>query len=112
MGHLIELLAPSGRSTPIETEAAFAEAARWFDQANRNAPDDIAVDFATYAAAYADYTRYLESVGYDLDAVFSTPAGTDLAVAKSHTLTPAIVEHATERCGLSLGDESRLPPTT
>jgi len=101
MGHLIRLLAPQDTSSPAETEAQFSEAAGWFDQANRNAPADIAEDFAAYAAAYDEYTHYLSTVGFNLDTVFSTQKGTDLAIDTSHTITPALVQHAEQQCGLS-----------
>ena len=106
MEHLIILLAPSDATSPSETEAAFTEAAGWFDQARRNAPASIADDVATYATAYDDYLLFLEDSGFNLDVVFSTTEGRDLAIATSHTLTVPIVDFTTTKCGLSFGDES------
>ena len=84
MGHLIKLLAPQEGSSPAETKAALTEAAGWFAQADRNAPAVIEADFAAYRAANDKYAHYLSTVGYNLDTVFSTQAGTDLAIATWH----------------------------
>lgn len=112
MGHLIKLLAPQeGRISPAETEAASGEATGWFAQADRNAPAEIATEFAAYRAAYDKWFHYLSTVDYNLDTVFSTRAGTDLAIATSHTITPAIVQYTEKQCGLSFGDERHEPPT-
>jgi hypothetical protein len=110
MAHLIILLAPSGRSRPDETEATFVEAATWFQQAERAAPDELAPDVSTYAAAYGEYIDYLSTVGWNLDAVFATPEGKQLAIDTSHTMTPSIVEYAIGTCGLSFGEETNEPP--
>jgi hypothetical protein len=106
MEHLIALLAPSGPTSPQDTEAAFTEAADWFDQARRSAPASISADVATYASAYDDYVRFLADSGFNLDVVFSTTEGRDLAIETSHTLTVPIVEYTTNECGLSFDDES------
>src|ERR687897_890194 len=71
MEHLIVLLAPTGPTSPADTEATFAEAATWFSQANETAPASIAADFAVYSAAYDEYAHYLSTVGFNLDTVFS-----------------------------------------
>ncbi len=105
MEHLITLLAPSESTSPSETEATFTEAAGWIEQARRSAPPSIADDVDTYALAYDEYIRYLGVVGYDLDVVFSTDEGSDLAIATSHTMTVPIVDYATIECGLSFGVE-------
>ena len=99
MAHLIVLLAPAENSSPDATEATFAEAAGWFEQANSAAPAAIAADFATYKTAYDEYVHYLSTVDFNLDAVFSTSEGKRLAIDTSHTLTPAIVEHVVRECG-------------
>ena len=113
MDRLIVLLAPNDESTsPAQTRAAFNETTRWFDQAEAAAPAPIAADITNYVNAFRAYIRYLADAGYDLDVVFSTQQGIDLATATSHTLTPAIVRYATENCGLSFGDEPRPPPST
>ncbi len=112
MGHLIVLLAPTDDSSPDETKATFAEAGGWFEQANSAAPAAIAGDFAAYKTAYDEYVHYLSTVDFNLDRVFSTPEGKQLAIDTSHTLTPAIVEHVIGECGLSFGDEQHDPPIT
>lgn len=106
MEHLIVLLAPSGPTSPQDTEAAFTEAAGWFDQARRSAPASISADVATYASAYDDYLQFLAESGFNLDVVFNTNEGRDLAIETSHTLTVPIVEYTTNECGLSFGDGS------
>ncbi len=112
MGQLIVLLEPDdGRTSPAQTKATFTAAAGWFDQAERNAPDSLAADVATYSAAYDKYVHFLSEAGYNLDVVFSTPKGTQLAIDTSHTLTPSIVQYVTGECGLTFGDGSgREPP--
>lgn len=107
MAHLIVLLSPNEVSSPTETEATFIEAAGWFEQANSTAPAAVADDVAAYKAAYDDYVHFLSTVDFNLDAVFSTPEGTQLAIDTSHSLTPAIVQYAIDGCGLSFGDEER-----
>ena len=111
MTHLIVLLSPTDDSSPTQTEATFTEAAGWFEQANTNAPAAIAGDVAAYKTAYDEYAAYLSTVDFNLDTVFSTPAGTRLAIDTSHSLTPAIVQYAIDECGLSFGDEQQ-PSTT
>jgi hypothetical protein len=105
MEHLIVLLAPSGPMSPQDTEAAFSEASGWFEQARRSAPASIADDVAAYASAYDAYLDFLAESGFNLDVVFSTTEGRDLAIETSHTLTVPIVEYTTNECGLSFGDE-------
>lgn len=61
---------------------------------------------ATYASAYDDYVQFLADSGFNLDVVFSTTEGRDLAIETSHTLTVPIVEYTTNECGLSFDDES------
>ena len=56
--------------------------------------------------------HYLSTVDFNLDVVFSSPEGKQLAIDTSHTLTPAIVEHVIGECGLSFGDEQHDPPAT
>jgi hypothetical protein len=51
-----------------------------------------------------------EFVDFNLDEVFSTPEGKQLAIDTSHTLTPAIVDHVARECDLSFGDEQHEPP--
>jgi hypothetical protein len=106
MAHLIELLAPSGPTSPSETRATFEEATTWFEQARGSAPDSISEDVDVYAAAYAEYIDGLGEVGFDLDVLFSTPEGHDLAIDTSHSLTEPIVGYVTGECGLSFDDQS------
>jgi len=110
MAHLIVLLAPSGPTSPDETQAIFTEAATWFARAEGAAPDELAADFRNYAAAYDEYTNYLSTVDFNLDAVFATPEGQQLAIDTSHTMTPTIVRYVTGTCGLSFGEETHEPP--
>lgn len=105
MAHLIVLLEPGGPSSPDETRATFEEAAGWFAQARRSAPEPIAVDVGVYADAYAVYAGFLEESGYDLNVVFASDEGRDLAIDTSHTLTPKIVDHVTGECGLRFGND-------
>ena len=112
MAHLIVLLSPTDDSSPTETKATFTEAAGWFEQANTAAPAAIAGDVAAYKTAYDEYVRYLSTVDFNLNIVFSTPQGTQLAIDTSHTLTPAIVQYAVDDCGLSFGDEQQPPSST
>jgi hypothetical protein len=105
MDHLIVLLAPSGRTSPAETQADFEEAIVWFAEAAKASPPAIADDVARYSAAYGEYVEYLRAVGFNLDRVFSTDEGRQLAIDTSHTLTPAIVDHVTDSCGLTFDAE-------
>jgi hypothetical protein len=66
----------------------------------------IAADVEAYAAAYDRYVDLLIESGYDLDVVFSTQQGSDLAIETSHALTPAMVGYLTGDCRLSLGPGS------
>lgn len=112
MAHLIVLLSPTDDSSPTETKATFTEAAGWFERANTKAPAAIAGDVVTFKIAYEKYASYLGTVDFNLNTVFSTPEGTQLAIDTSHSLTPAIVQYAVDDCGLSFGDEQQPPPTT
>ena len=55
----------------------------------------LLADVATYASAYDDYVQFLADSGFNLDVVFSTTEGRDLAIETSHTLTVPIVEYTT-----------------
>ncbi len=110
MDHLIALLSPTEKSSPDETEATFTEAAAWFAQAEESAPDALASDVSAYAAAYDGYIQYLATVGFDLDVVFDTPEGEQLAIDTSHAMTPTIVDHVIGTCRLSFGEETQEPP--
>ena len=101
MEHLIVLLAPDGPTSPSDTETTFTEAGGWFEQARRSAPESISDDVATYATAYEDYVHFLAESGWNLDVVFSTDDGRDLAIETSHTLTAPIVDYTTNECGLT-----------
>ena len=75
------------------------EAAGWFEQANSAAPAAIVGDVATYKTAHDEYASFLGTVDFNLDTVFSTPEGTQLAIDTSHSLTPAIVQYAIDDAG-------------
>jgi hypothetical protein len=102
MDHLIALLRREETPTPpAQVQRTFEDALPWFEQAPRNAPNVIADDVDAYKTAYDEYVHYLRESGFNLDVVFSTPLGQQLAVDTSHTLTPAIVDYVTDECGLS-----------
>lgn len=103
---------PDRRLEPDGDQGDLHQAAGWFEQANTAAPAAIAGDVAAYKTAYDEYVRYLSTVDFNLNIVFSTPQGTQLAIDTSHTLTPAIVQYAVDDCGLSFGDEQQPPSST
>ncbi|MEJ7845506.1 MAG: hypothetical protein WKF93_07665 [Acidimicrobiales bacterium] len=96
-------MAPSSEPTPpAEVEASFGEVVTLLDQAERTAPSELRGDVARYATAIDDYVAALAAVDFDLDAIFSTPEGTQLALATSHALTPDMVNHMSGPCGITL----------
>lgn len=104
MERVSTLLEPNtGSTAPEGVEARYRELSRQLDQAEQTAPSAIEGDVAIFAAAIDDYATALAGVGYDLDTVYSTPEGVQLAEDTSHALTPAVVDHLTGRCGLDLG---------
>lgn len=104
MEQVTTLLEPNtGSTTPEETEARHDELTTLLDQAQQTAPPAIVDDVATLATAIDDFASALEEVDYDLDAIFSTPQGEQLAEDTSHALTPAIIDHLTGPCGLTPG---------
>lgn len=111
MSHLIVLLSPTEASSPSGTRSTFQQASTWFEQAQRTAPASISDDVAAYGSAYSEYTAFLDDNGYNLDLVFSTDEGRDLALETSHSLTEPIVDYTITECGLSFGDEEHDPPT-
>lgn len=103
MEQVSTLLEPNtGSTTPEGIEARYRELVTLLDQAEQAAPSAIAGDVATLAAAIDDYATALADVDYDLDAIYSTPEGVQLAEDSSHALTPAVVDHMTGPCGLDL----------
>jgi hypothetical protein len=97
-------MAPSAEPTPpAEVETSFGEVVTLLDQAERTAPSELRGDVTRYAAAIDDYVVALAAVDFDLDAIFSTPEGAQLAQDTSHALTPEIVNYMTGPCGISLG---------
>ncbi len=88
---------------PAELEASFDGVVTLLDQAERTAPPELRGDVTRYAAAIDDYAVALAAVDFDLDAIYSTPAGAQLAQDTSHALTPDIVNYMTGPCGISLG---------
>ena len=94
----------TGRTdTPAEVQASFGEVVTLLDQAERTAPAEFKGDVARFATAIDDYVAALAAVDFDLDAIFSTPEGAQLAQDTSHALTPDIINHLTGPCGISLG---------
>ncbi len=93
----------TGPTPPGEVEASFGEVITLLDQAERTAPSELAGDVAHFATAVDDYVAALAAVDFDLDAIFSTPEGAQLAQDTSHALTPDIVNYITGPCGVSLG---------
>ncbi len=88
---------------PAEVEASFGEVVTLLDQAERSAPSELSGDVARFATAIDDYVAALAAVDFDLDAIFNTPEGLELAQDTSHALTPDIINHLTGPCGISLG---------
>jgi hypothetical protein len=104
MEQVTTLLEPNpGSTTPEHTEARYDELATLLDQAEQAAPPAIADDVATFATTIDDFATALADVDYDLDAIYSTPEGVQLAEDTSHALTPAIIDHLTGPCGLTPG---------
>jgi hypothetical protein len=102
MDHVVALLRrEETRTPPAQVQRTFEDALPWFEQAQRNAPNVIADDVDAYKTAYDEYVYLLRESGFNLDVVFSTPEGQQLAVDTSHTLTPAIVDYVIGECGLS-----------
>ncbi len=96
-------MAPSPEPTPpAEVETSFGEVVTLLDQAERTAPSELRGDVARYATAIDDYVAALDAVDFDLNAIFSTPEGTQLAQDSSHALTPDIINHMTGPCGITL----------
>jgi hypothetical protein len=95
---------PNTGPTPSEeVEANFDEVVTRLDQAEETAPPELNGDVARYATAIDDYVAALAAVDFDLDAIFATPEGAQLAQDTSHALTPNIINHMTGPCGISLG---------
>ncbi len=92
----------TGPTPPREVEASFGEVVTLLDQAERTAPPELRGDVDRYATAIDDYVVALDAVDFDLNAIFSTPEGEQLAVDTSHALTPDVVNHMTGPCGITL----------
>lgn len=102
---------PSAEPTPpAEVETSFGEVVTLLDQAERTAPSELRDDVTRYATAIDDYVAALAAVDFDLDAIFSTPEGAQLAQDTSHALTPDIVNYMTGPCGISLGETNAEHP--
>ncbi len=78
--------------------------------AKRRSPLPWGIGFGVTMAVVALLIH--STVDFNLNIVFSTPQGTQLAIDTSHTLTPAIVQYAVDDCGLSFGDEQQPPSST
>lgn len=87
---------------PSDLRVAFDEVVTLLDQAEEHAPDTISDDIAVFAAAIDHYVVALADADYDLDVIFSTPEGTQLAEDTSHALTPAVINHMTGPCDITL----------
>ncbi len=93
----------TGPTPPGEVEANFDEVVTLLDQAEGTAPSELSGDVARFATAIDDYVAALVAVDFDLDAIFATPEGAQLAQDTSHALTPDIINHMTGPCGIILG---------
>jgi hypothetical protein len=104
MKQVTDLLEPNaGSTTPDQTKARYDNVSTLLAQAQQSAPPAFAEDVATFAAAIDRFSAALATVGYRLDAIFTTPGGEKLAADTSHALSPAIVEEMTGPCALDLG---------
>lgn len=95
-------MTPDSGATPDATRANFDEVVEHLDEAEENAPPAIAEDVVVYAAAIDDYVAALDEADYDLSVIFSTTEGTRLAEDTSHALTPDVIDHMTDTCGITL----------
>jgi hypothetical protein len=103
MEQVVTRMEPStGPTPPGEVEASFGEVVTLLDEAERTAPSELSGDVARFATAVDVYVAALEAVDFDLDAIFSTPEGVQLAQDTSHALTPDIINHLTGPCGITL----------
>lgn len=103
MEQVVSRMEPStGPTAPGEVEASFGEVVTLLDQAERTAPSELAGDVARFAIAIDDYVAALAVVDFDLDAIFSTPEGVQLAQDTSHALTPELINYMTDRCDITL----------
>ena len=87
---------------PDALRVGFDEVVALLDQAEEHAPAAISDDVAAFAAAIDHYVVALADADYDLDVIFSTPEGTQLAEDTSHALTPDVINHMTGPCGITL----------
>lgn len=87
---------------PSALRVDFDEVVTLLDQAEQNAPAAISDDITAFAAAIDTYVIALDGADYDLDVIFSTPEGTRLAEDTSHALTPAVIDHMTGPCGITI----------
>jgi hypothetical protein len=98
------LLQPTAVGETRETtRVRYVELASVLDAARRQAPTPIASDVTAFAGAVEEFALALAGVDYDLDELFRTTGGVQLAERTSHALTPATIQHLTRACGLTLG---------
>lgn len=104
MGGVAVRIARGAETTtpPDDLRVDFGEVVALLDQAEEQAPEAISDDVAAFAAAIDRYVVALADADYDLDVIFSTPEGTQLAVETSHALTRDVVNHMTGSCGIVL----------
>ena len=110
--HLVSLLQPDQEAAPTETEAMTESVVVWFEQAERSAPANLATRSKHSPRPTAPTSTRCRDVDYDLDAIFGTPEGEQLAIDASHSLTPVVVDYFESKCGLSFGDQAQPPPTS
>ncbi len=95
-------MAPDAGTPPRRLREDFDEVVALLDQAEEHAPTTISEEITAFAAAIDQYVIALADADYDLGVIFSTPEGTRLAEDASHALTPAVVDHMTGPCGITL----------
>lgn len=97
------LLQPeTGSATPETTRVRYDDLTSVLGDAQQQAPTPIAADVAAFAKAVERFELALAAVDYDIDDLFSTPTGVQLGEQTSHAMTPAVIEHLTRTCGLTL----------
>jgi hypothetical protein len=95
---------PRARRTQYEELAALLK------RAQATAPRGLNDDVARFARATDAFNNALAKVGYNLDAIYSTPAGVRLAADTSHALSKSLTNQITGPCGLAPNNgESRTP---
>lgn len=103
MEQATRLLEPqTAPTTRQDTRERYVELEAVLLAAQRAAPPALDADIVTFAAAIDRFATALAAVDHDIDELFSTPAGIQLAEKTSHALTPTLIGHLTGPCGLDL----------